>query len=541
MHALCAVLLVLAQEAQKPAPPKVTADEVRAAGKVVGLEFSDKELALMLRSASDNLESFERMRKVDLPNSVAPTIGFSARIPGVAAPRAWAQATPRTKPNVERPKDLEELAFADIATLSELVHTKKVSCVELTELSLARLKRFDPKLLCVVTLCEERARKQAKALDDELAQGKWRGPLHGIPWGAKDLLSTKGIRTTWGSGPFENQMLDEDAAVVEKLDAAGAVLVAKLSLGELAMGDVWYGGTTKNPWKTNEGSSGSSAGPASATAAGCVAFAIGSETCGSITSPSSVCGCTSLRPTFGRVSRRGAMALAWTMDKLGPICRSFADCAIVFDAIRGSDPLDDYSVDAPFVDLGNPSVKGWKVGYIKGSWRDPKVEEKRLDELRALGVELVEVKLPEYPIFDMLTLLSAEAAAAFDEFTRTHVADKMTQQGENAWPNIFRTSRLIPAVEYIRANRLRRLLMRDMSKVYEKVDVIVHATNSDEWQVLENLTGNPTVCAPTELSAEGKPGSVSFSAQCFDETRALAVAEAWQRATGYNANHPPLE
>ncbi|MCE9592911.1 MAG: amidase [Planctomycetes bacterium] len=533
-------LLVCVQESQARPEPKFGKDDLAAAARVVGLDFDDGELELMRRGVSDDAEAFERMRKFELANSVAPAFAFTVRVPGVGEPKPWPTPVPRAHATSQRPADLEELAYADLATLSVLVHTHQVMPSELVELSLARLKRLDPQLHCVVTLCEERARKQAAELDREAAAGKWRGPLHGIPWGAKDLLATKGVRTTWGAPPFEHQMLDEDAAVVERLDRAGAVLVAKLSLGELAMGDTWFGGLTRNPWDLDHGSSGSSAGPASATSAGCVPFAIGSETCGSIVSPAATCAVTGLRPTFGRVSRRGAMALSWTMDKLGPIARSVEDCALVFDAIRGVDPLDESTVDAPFVDLGAVSVKGWKVGYVKGDFGDAELEARRLKELVALGCEPVAVELPAYPLFDLFVILTAESAAAFDSLTDRGQDAALVQQKESSWPNTFRVARLIPAADYLRASRIRRLLMRDTAKLFERVDVLVHPSLSDTWLVLENLTGNPTVCVPSELEKDGRPGSLSFTAAVFDDSRALALAEAWQRATGFHRARPPL-
>ncbi|MBI5431228.1 MAG: amidase [Planctomycetes bacterium] len=537
---LIAVAFVCCQESEPRPEPRVTRDEVAVAAKVVGLDYDADELELARRGVGDSLESFERLRAVDLANSVAPAFTFHARIPGIGAPKPWPAAIPRERATVVRPADLEELAFADLATLSELVRTRQVTATELVELSLARLKRLDPTLHCVVTLCEQRARARAAELDRELALGQWRGPLHGLPWGAKDLFATKGIRTTWGAPPFEQQRLEFDAAVVEKLDHAGAVLVAKLSLGELAMGDTWFGGLTRNPWDVSKGSSGSSAGPASATSSGCVAFAIGTETCGSIVSPSATCGVTGLRPTFGRVSRHGAMALSWTMDKVGPIARTVADCATVFAAIHGADPRDESSVDAPFVDLGTVDVRGWKVGYVPGDFGDAAIEARRLKELADLGCELVPIELPEYPLGELFVILTSEAAAAFDQLTDRGLDAALVQQDESAWPNTFRVARLAPAADYLRACRIRRLLMLDIARLFERVDVIVHPSLSGKWLVLENLTGNPSVCVPTELGAEGSPGSLSFTAAVFDDTRALAIAEAWQRATGFQLAHPSL-
>ena len=537
LHLILVLALLITQDKEeRPLAP----EQLRRAGEVAGLEFSDAELELMLDEACENLESYRKLWGVELDNAVAPVVAFSPILPGMSFPPETLPAVPRALPELERPESLEELAFADIPTLASLIRSRKVSCAELTEMYLARLKRFDPQLLAVVTLCEERARAQARALDLELERGEWRGLLHGIPWGAKDLLATRGVRTTWGAEPYQEQVLGEDAAVVERLDAAGAVLIAKLSLGALAMGDVWFGGKTRNPWKPEQGSSGSSAGPAAATAAGCVAFAIGSETCGSILSPSARCGCSSLRPTFGRVSRRGAMALAWSMDKLGPICRSAGDAAIVFAAIQGPDPRDESTVAMPFADLGRTSVKGLTAGYVKGAWRSEEREQGIVASLEAIGLEPLAVELPDYPVDALMVLLSAEAATAFDELTRSGRDDLLARQDRRAWPTIFRAARLIPAVEYIRANRVRRLLMQDYARLMERVDVLVHPTTHGATLVGLNMTGHPTVCVPASPREDGTPRSLAFTGRLFAEGRLLAVAEAWQERGEDHRRRPPL-
>src|SRR5213082_3497838 len=434
-------------------------------------------------------------------------------------------------PNVSAsaPKNVEDLAFASVRELAELVRTKKVSSVALTEMNLLRLKKYDSTLKFVVTLTEERARAQAKQADAEIAAGKYRGPLHGLPWGAKDLLATKGYRTTWGAGGFESQRIDEDATVVKRLDQAGAVLVAKLTLGALALGDVWFGGVTRNPWNTNQGSSGSSAGPASATAAGCVAFSVGSETLGSISSPSTRCGCTGLRPTFGLVPRTGAMALSWTMDKLGPICRSVEDCALVLDAIYGPDGHDRTVHPAAFHWDANLDWKKLRVGYLKADFErkpeppqaeakeeppktpeeqkkqeeqkkrreagraraeyDRKYNEAALAKLREMGVNLIPVELPKFPYSAITVMLTAESAAAFDDLTRSGRDKLLTSQKDYDWPNAFRTARFIPAVEYIQAARARKLAMEAMAKVFDTLDVLVATTSGSQQLVITNLTG----------------------------------------------------
>ena len=529
---------VLIQDPKTPPASATSVEDVRAAARVIGLELGDSELALMGRTLDGQRESYAACREVPLANGDALAFAFRPLLPGMQVRECKLAPLARSLPKAERPPKIEDLAYADIPTLAALIRSKQVSCSELTEMSLARLARLDPKLHCVVTLCAERARAQAKQLDEELKQGKWRGPLHGIPWGAKDLLDTKGVRTTYGAKPYEDQVIDEDAAVVEKLDAAGAVLVAKLSLGELAMDDEWFGGQTRNPWKVEQGSSGSSAGPAAAVASGCVAFAIGSETCGSILSPSSRCGVSSLRPTFGRVSRRGAMALSWTMDKLGPMARRASDAALVFQVIQGFDARDESTVNLPFVDLGPVDVKGWRVGYLADGWRDEKERDAFLGELRALGVELVPFEFPKIPFEPLMTILTAEAATAFDELTRTNRDDLLARQREDSWPNVFRCAQLIPAVEYLRANRVRRKAMLDFDAALQKFDVLVHPSLDGRMLVLCNLTGQPAVCAPRGWREDGTPRSVAFTANLYDDARALALAEAWQRSTHDHEKHP---
>ena len=526
--------------AEAPKPPATKIEDVQAAARVLGIDLTDSELKLMPRTLDDQRDGFAAVRAVPLANSDSLCFAFDPLLPGMRVRECKITPAPRLLPKAERPAKLEDLAYADIPTLAALLRAKQVSCAELTELALARLQRLDPKLHCVITLCESRARAQAKQLDAEAAQGKWRSVLHGIPWGAKDLLDTKGIRTTYGAKPFENQMLDEDAAVVEKLDAAGAVLVAKLSLGELAMDDEWFGGQTRNPWKLDQGSSGSSAGPAAAVASGCVAFAIGSETCGSILSPSARCGCSSLRPSFGRVSRRGAMALSWTMDKLGPMARRASDAALVFQAIQGYDARDESTTKVPFQDLGPVDVKGWKVGWIADGWRDDKERDAFLDELRALGCELVPFELPKLPIDSLMPILMAEAATAFDDLTRSGQDDMLARQREESWPNAFRCAQMIPAVQYLRASRVRRKAMLEFDAALQKVDVLVHPPGHGALLVLCNLTGQPAVCVPRGWRKDGTPRAVAFTANLYDDARALALAEAWQRATHDHEKHPEL-
>ncbi len=427
-----------------------------------------------------------------------------------------------------------------------------------------RLRRYHPLLECVVTYTEELALRQAQRADREIALGRYRGPLHGIPWGAKDLLAVPGYRTSWGAKPYENQMRKEKATVVARLEEAGAVLIAKLTLGALAWGDVWFGGKTKNPWKPSQGSGGSSAGPGSATAAGLVGFAIGSETMGSILYPSTRCGVTGLRPTFGRVSRYGAMALSWSLDKLGPMARSVEDCALVFGAIHGADGLDPTAVDRPFHWPFRRDVRTLRVGFVEDAFEEDRTAEvedgerkkglqewqlfdrKSLTVLRDLGFELIPIRLPgTYPVrtLDLLidSISDTEAAAAFDELTRSGRDGLLVRQIARAWPNVFRKAQLIPAVEYIRANRIRTLVMQEMEEVLTDVDVYISPTFTGRNLPLTNLTGHPTVVVPNGFrSTDGTPTSITFTGELFGETEALAVAHAYQQATDFHLKRPPI-
>jgi Asp-tRNA(Asn)/Glu-tRNA(Gln) amidotransferase A subunit family amidase len=521
---------------------QIKTEDIAGAEKVIGLEFTQTERDSMLQDLIDNLKCYLALRKVDIPNSIPPAMEFNPIPVGLKIEKESRQFAASKARKLERPVNLEELAFWSVRDLAELIRTKKVSSTELTKMYLERLKKYGPKLECVITLTEERALARAKQADEEISKGKYRGLLHGIPYGAKDLLAVKGYRTTWGAMPYKDQTIDEDATVIKKLDDAGAVLVAKLTMGALAWGDVWYGGMTRNPWNLEQGSSGSSAGSASATAAGLVAFAIGTETWGSIVSPSTRCGDTGLRPTYGRVSRTGAMALSWSMDKIGPICRTVEDCAIVFDAIRGADGADQTLIDAPFNYDPKVDFKKLRIGYLKKLFEedyDNKANDAAtLAKLRELGCELVPVELPDYPVDAIAFILSAEAAAAFDELTRSGRDDLMVRQTRDAWPNVFRASRFIPAVEYIQANRLRYLIIQDMQKL--GVDVWLSPSFGGSNLLLTNLTGHPCVVLPNGFDEKGSPTSITFMGRLFGEARLLAVAKAYQDATDFHLKHPPL-
>lgn len=526
---------------------KLSRGDVAEAEQLQGVSFSDADRKLMLPDLDEQLAGIREVRAVALANDVPPALRFDPLPPGFAPPAEPDELPRQELPAIERPASPDDLAFASLTELASLVARREVSSVELTRLYLDRLARYDPQLLCVIHRTEERALAAAERADRELAAGGWRGPLHGIPWGAKDLLAARGATTTWGSAPFREQVIDEDAAVVERLEAAGAVLVAKLTLGELAWGDVWFGGMTRNPWKLEQGSSGSSAGPAAATAAGLVGFAVGSETWGSIVSPCSRCGVTGLRPTFGRVSRRGAMALSWTMDKLGPIARSVEDCALVFAAISGADPRDPFSAGPAFRWPRAIDPRALRVGWVpalferaprKGSEEDREHERAALARLADLGLHLVPFDLPQQPIEPLSMILLAEAGAAFDELARSGGVRQMRRQTRDSWPNVLRAARFIPAVEYLRAMRVRTLLMRELERRLQEVDLYLAPSFGDNL-LLTNLTGHPQVVVPNGFRRDGTPTSLTFTGKLYGEAELLTVAKLYQEATDFHRRRPP--
>jgi len=498
----------------------------------------------MLDELNDHLKNYNNIRKIELNNSIPPSLQFNPIPVGKVLNQEFRDIVLSKSPVSETPENIEKLAYYSVRDLSELIKKKKITSLQLTKMYLERLKKYSPKLECVVTLTEDLALKQAKKADKEIAEGKYHGPLHGIPYGAKDLLAVKGYKTTWGATPYKDQVINEDATIIKKLEEAGAVLVAKLTLGALAWGDVWYEGKTRNPWNLEQGSSGSSAGSASATASGLVAFAIGTETWGSIVSPSTRCGITGLRPTYGRVSRTGAMALSWSMDKIGPICRTVEDCAIVFDVIKGTDNVDQTLIDVPFNYSANVNIKNLRIGYLKKlfekDYSNRETDESTLDEIRKMGVELIEIELPDYPIEAMSFILSAEAAAAFDEITRTGKDELMVRQIKDAWPNVFRAARFISAVEYIQANRMRYQVIQEMEKIFDKVDVYVAPSFGGNNLLLTNLTSHPCVVLPNGFNEKGSPVSISFIGDLYEEAQVLAVAKKYQDATEFHLKHPPL-
>ncbi|NLT41664.1 MAG: amidase [Anaerolineae bacterium] len=518
-------------------------EDIAAAGRLLGLEFTEVEWEQMRRGVEENRARYEALRRVPLDYRVAPAPAF--RVGAEPARTASATASVPPEPDeIDPPADPEDLVYLSVGELGRLLRSRRVTAATLAELYLERLRRYDPLLHCVISLTEERAREQARRADAEMAGGHWRGPLHGIPWGAKDLLAVRGYPTTWGAMPYRDQMLEEDATVVRRLDEAGAVLVAKLSLGALAMGDIWFGGKTRNPWNPETGSSGSSAGPAAATAAGLVGFSIGSETCGSIISPAVECGVTGLRPTFGRVSRWGAMPLAWSMDKIGPMCRSAADCGLVLAAIAGADGKDVTAVEASFAHQhGGADLRGLTVGYLEASFgreRESAANDAgTLEAFRDLGARLLPMTLPDLPIEALSIILMAEAAAAFDELTRSDRDELLVRQDDDAWPNLLRRSRLIPAVEYLQAGRVRALAQRALAEQMETVDLYLSPADDEANLMLTNLTGHPALALPNGLAADGTPTGITLIGRLYGEATLLQAGMAYQTKTMHHRQRPP--
>jgi len=576
----------LAQQAA--APQRINLETLDCAEKIFGVDFGPAEDEAALGGVNRNLSTYDQLRALDIPLDTEPAVTFRPYLPGHkpkpgATPGAKIKVT--LQPPAGRLGSIEDLAFLPVTAIAPLLQRREVSSTDLTRMYLERLKKHGPRLNCVVTLTEELALAQAAAADREIRAGKYRGPLHGIPWGAKDLFATKGIPTTFGAGPFKAQVIDYDATIVERLREAGAVLVAKLSMGALAQGDRWFGGQTRNPWNPEQGSSGSSAGPGSSTAAGLVGFAIGTETRGSIISPSAVNGVVGLRPTYGRVSRHGAMALSWTMDKIGPMCRSVEDCALVFNAIYGPDGHDDTVVDAPFAWNPDLALGKLRIGYIKSEFEaappgagrgdeagrgapgtgrgegggrgegtgrgrgglSPEEQRKRaaerlmvlndaLDVYRKAGATLEPIEMPDNRLTNMLGfVLSTEAAAAFDDLTRSK---QIGDESLGSWPNTFRTHRFVPAVEYIRAQRARTLLMRQMDAVMSKFDVFLTPTNSSSLG-LTNLTGHPAVALKAGF-VSNTPVEIMVTGRLYEEATMLRVALAYERATRWHTMNPTL-
>jgi Asp-tRNA(Asn)/Glu-tRNA(Gln) amidotransferase A subunit family amidase len=547
LQVLPALAVVLASEAgidaQQGQPPSVTQEQLDQALAITGLEFPPQQREMMLPAVNRALANYRGLRQIPIPLDTEPAFRFYPMLPGRKTPPGPARFLRSRQKRARRPANIEDLAFQPATELSRLLHARKISSVELTRMYLDRLKKYAPVLNCVITYTEELALKQAERADREIRAGHIRGPLHGVPYGAKDLFATKGIPTTWGAEPFQQQVFDYDATVISRLEKAGAVLLAKLSMGALAQGGLWFGGMTKNPWNIEQSSSGSSAGSASATSAGLVGFSIGTETLGSIVSPSARCGVAGLRPTYGRISRFGAMGLSWTMDKVGAICRSAEDCALVLHAAYGPDGRDLTVLNVPFKFNAEASIGRLRVGYIKREFdalegEQRKVMNQVLEDLARAGANIKPADFPMMRSGPMLFLLTAEAAAAFDDLTREGGVNQLKGQSPSDWPNSFRSARLVPAVEYLRAQRARTLLMRQMDQLMSEWDVLVSPTYSSTLGVT-NLTGHPQVVVPCGF-INNEPQAVLFTGRLYEEGEPLRVARAYEQVTAWHNMHPKL-
>lgn len=530
--------------AQVAEEPEITEENIEAAERLSGLSFTPEQRTMMLENLQTNRGAYRRMREVTLGYDTPPALYFDPLPPGAEVPTGASLMRPSRPTDLPDVADPVEMAYASLTQLGALLRSGRISSEELTRIYLDRLRRYGDELECIVTLTEDLALEQAQRADRELASGHVRGPLHGIPWGAKDLLSTRGYPTTWGAMPFQDQEFGHDATVVRRLEDAGAVLVAKLTLGALAMGDVWFGGQTRSPWDLERGSSGSSAGSAAAVAAGLVGFSIGSETLGSIISPAVRCGATGLRPTFGRVSRAGAMPLSWSMDKLGPLCRTAEDCALILHAIQGPDNVDRTVRTAPFSWDGEGGLGGIRIGYLSGAFPaengTPELDQAVLRVLEGLGADLVEVHLPDdLPLGALRIILNAEAAASFDDLTRSGRDELLVRQEPGSWPNLFRSARMIPAVEYLQANRLRTRLVGQLDQAWKGVDVVVAPPFAGSLLLATNLSGHPAVVARHGFEDPRTPSAITFIGGLWKDAEALAVAHAFQNSTTHHLERPP--
>jgi len=524
---------------------EITTETIAVAEQLIGLEFTPSERDSMLSMIRDQKVYFTSLRKQGLENSLVPALHFSPLPHGFYPNQNQLPINWGLPGKVALPKEEKDIAFMTVADLSTLVRNRKITSEKLTRIYLKRLKTYSDTLECLISLLEDEAIKKARQMDAEIKRGIYRGPLHGIPYGVKDLFAVKGTKTTWGAMPYKDQIIGETATVVDKLDKSGAVLIAKFSMGALAMGDVWYDGKTKNPWNLKQGASGSSAGSAAAVSAGLVPFALGTETYGSIISPSTRNGVTGLRPTFGRISRFGAMALSWSMDKIGPISRSALDNGILLSVLNGPDEKDKSTIPAAFNYNTEKSIKELKIGYFREFFKSNKPnrdnENEVLEILRAQGFQLHAVELKTaLDVNSMIMMLTAEAAAAFDSLTRSADDDLLVAQHRNAWPNIFRAARFIPAVEYIQASRIRNLLIEEMNEIFKDVDIIVTPSFAGNQLLITNLTGHPALCMPNGFDQEGNPTSITFLANLFDEEKLIMLGRTYQEGTAWDEMRPPL-
>ena len=544
------------------------AETIAAAERMMGVQYTEAERALMQGNLAPQIQSARKRRELDFPNDLAPATRFDPRLPGFRAPAPqrplrWSEPDPGTLPQGD-----EDIAFAPVTHLAHWIRTGALTSRRLTEIYLSRIEAIAPALECFVTVSAERARAEADAMDALSRAGASLGPLHGIPYALKDLFDAAGIRTTWGAEPWADRIADGDSAVVERLRAAGAVLLGKATVGALAYGDLWFGGKTRNPWNLNEGASGSSAGSAAATAAGLGAFAIGTETFGSITSPSQRCGTTGLRPTYGRVSRAGGMALCWSLDKVGPICRRVEDTGLVLAAINGGDARDPGSIDMPFNHDAGTDLKGLRMGWLPAAYEGEDVTEvdrAALEAARCLGFEMIEARLPDLPYDSLVATLYAEAAASFEQLTLSDADDTLRRQDDGAWPNAFRKARFLSAVDHVQLDRLRRKVMEALDALFRDVDVLIGPFSTGPMLIASNFTGHPCLHLPagfhrvstrSELSlAEGRldlgaatdseetyevPHGVSLWSGLFEESLLLSVGTRLEALLDVAARRPTL-
>lgn len=524
--------------------PNFSRKDVRKAQKVIGVNFSKNAIDTMYRYLGRNQAGYDSSRVYAIDNEVFPALLFDPHPNGFIIPKTQNPINWDKTESISLPANKAALAFYSIRQLAGLIQAQQITAEELTKLYIDRIKKYDSTLLAVTAITEERALAQAKQVDAEIAAGNYKGLLHGIPYGTKDLMAVDGYKTTWGAAPYRNQEINYTASVIKKLDEAGAILIAKLTSGALARGDVWYGGKTKNPWDITQGASGSSAGPGAATAAGLVAFSLGTETLGSIVSPSNRCGLTGLRPTYGRVTRHGVMSLSWSMDKIGPMCRSAEDCAIVFEAIRGTDGKDRTVTDATFNYQPTIDLTTLKVGYLKEYFDKDSTdigENNRiaLAMFKEMGLKPEAVSFPKdfpYAVFDVI--LRAEAGTFFDELVRSEEVDKMVQQDYRSRANSLRQARFIPAVEYLQANRHRKVLIEKMHEIFQQYDVIISPTFGGRQLLITNLTGHPAVALPNGFDKKGRPTSITLLGNLYEEGILLAIAKQYQERTDFEEMHP---
>lgn len=532
----------LATRGSAAARRAVTVEDIQRAERLIGLEFTNEQRVLMLERIESNIDSYADLRLVDIPNDVAPPFQFNPLLGGrTFTPNVRPSDAPKySQPAAERPPTDADLMFMSTVELAELVRTRKVTATELTTIALGRLKKYDPALRCVVNLTERRALAQAAEADGEIAAGRYRGALHGIPYGVKDMLSVPGYPTTWGAKAYENRVLDTTATAIERLDAAGAILVAKLSMGELGLNDTWYRGQIRNPWNPRAGAWGSSGGSAAAVSAGLVKFALAEETLGSIVAPAARNGVTGLRPTFGRVSRHGALTLCWSLDKIGPMARSVETCAIVLETIAGPDGKDPSVASVPFNWDPSRPLSGIRVGYFEWAFGQPRPgkanDDAALEAMRNLGVTLVPVEMPTGLPVNAALIVRVEASAALHEVAWSGGFDSLAVQDDDGWPTIFRSDHFVPAVEYLQANRIRTLLIQRMEEVFASVDVFLAPTFG--VLPLTDLTGHPCLVLPNGFADDGLPHSVSFIGRLYDEATLCTVARYWQDATGLHDARP---